>query len=87
VIDRVDQSKIWFFAYSRENGFHGFFFIFNAKIATNNCFVVLFIAFNCCAFLMADLNINLEADSPEKRELLDILDIFSISMILYALLT
>jgi hypothetical protein len=30
---------------------------------------------------MGDFNIYLEANSPEKRELLDILDIFSISMI------
>jgi hypothetical protein len=32
--------------------------------------------------LMGDFNINLETDSPEKRELLDILDIFSLLMIL-----
>jgi hypothetical protein len=31
--------------------------------------------------LMGDFNINLEANSPEKRELLDILDNFSISLI------
>jgi hypothetical protein len=30
--------------------------------------------------LMGNYNINLEADSPEKRELLDILDIFSLLM-------
>jgi hypothetical protein len=30
---------------------------------------------------MGDFNINLEADSLEKRELLDIFDIFSLSMI------
>jgi hypothetical protein len=30
---------------------------------------------------MGDFNINLEADFPEKRELLDILDIFTFSMI------
>jgi hypothetical protein len=31
--------------------------------------------------LMGDFNINLETDCPQKRELLDILDIFSLSMI------
>jgi hypothetical protein len=31
--------------------------------------------------LMVDFNFNLEADYPEKRELFDILDIFSLSMI------